>query len=191
MFDIFTFSVMFAVLAIQILVLINIIKRSWKYKKMNKENGFIVVPDGRNFEIWQLEKETYLKTSIAKGICSLISLPLAITAIFLIINDSKESQTEFLSTPKFIIFSCLLVTILIHAIFFWQNKNICLRLFYNKNFTQDVKLKKFNWFFQSRFRIVIFLSIPSSFVQMIFVIIIYKDIESNNASIIQASEVSE
>ncbi|MGL5590698.1 MAG: hypothetical protein ACRDCH_01320 [Metamycoplasmataceae bacterium] len=190
MLDILNFFAILIAFVIPSLLLLYCIKRGIDYRKINKKNKFIVVPDGKNFEIWQLEKDAYLKTSIVKGVCSLISIPLAITAIFLIINDNQESQMEFLSTPKAIIFSCLLITISIHTIFFWQNRNICLRLFYNENFTQDVKLKKFNWFFQSKLRIVIFLSIPSAFVQMIFAIIIYKDIESNNANPIQTSDRS-
>ena len=166
--------------------------KAMTYRKLQKAKKFEVLPDGTNLQIWQLNKKEYLKLSIAKFCSALISLALVIPGIYLIISGDYEAQPntqiEFFTSPIFIIFCLLLIKCLIGTRLFYQHKRICYKLFYNNNFAEDVNLKKFNWFFKTKFRIVVFVTLHSFFLCILGIIfsrIIYKDIEKNNINLLK------
>ncbi|MGL5732840.1 MAG: hypothetical protein ACRCXE_02115 [Metamycoplasmataceae bacterium] len=158
------------------------------YYKFKHKNFLQIVPDGRNLEKWNLKKDTYLKSSIAMFICSMIELPFVIAIISLIItNNAPEisASIDFFTSPMFIMFCFMLFVSLINFVFSFTRRKIIYGLFFNKNFAEDVNLKRFSWFFKKYSRIVLFTSIPSSFIHLVFAIMLYKDIEKNNANVVQ------
>jgi len=139
------------------------------------------VPIISNFENWNLQKGKYLKTSISIFFSSTLSSALGITLIILVTYNNynippENTINEFFASPVFIIGCLFLINLLIGSILIWWNRIICSKLFYNKNFAEEVNLKKLSWFFKKEFRINIFIWLHMSSASIVLAIIIYKDI---------------
>ncbi|MGL5590461.1 MAG: hypothetical protein ACRDCH_00080 [Metamycoplasmataceae bacterium] len=160
------------------------------YRKLQKNKEFEIVPIVRNFDIWQSLKKKYLQLAIAIFVTWIISLAFAIAGIILVSNNNFEAQPPetywqlFTSSP-FVVVGCFFISLFINAILYYRERHICSKLFYNKNFVEDVNLKKMKWFFQTNLRLNAFITLHSSFLALIFAIIIYKDIEKNKINELQ------
>ncbi|MGL5592304.1 MAG: hypothetical protein ACRDCJ_03065 [Metamycoplasmataceae bacterium] len=155
------------------------------YRKLQKNKEFEIVPIVRNFDIWQSLKKKYLQLAIAIFVTWIMSLAFAIVGIILISNNNFETQPpktywQLFTSPPFVVVGFFFISIFINVILYYRERHICSKLFYNKNFIEDVNLKKMKWFFQTNLRLNTFITLHSSFLALIFAIIIYRDIEKNN-----------
>ncbi|MGL5617611.1 MAG: hypothetical protein ACRCWU_00960 [Metamycoplasmataceae bacterium] len=164
-----------------------VFKRKKSFEKIEEENkiGFF---EERNLEIWEANKKMYLKLMIILSILKIISIALLIPIIILANREYGivlDTPVDTFISPKFILIYIYLFIFLIKTWLYIQIRKICSKFFFNKNFVEDVNLKKFNWFFKTPTHIGFFIAFHALLLGIIFAIIIYKDINKNNKNQIQ------
>ncbi|MGL5205834.1 MAG: hypothetical protein ACRC7B_02915 [Metamycoplasmataceae bacterium] len=186
--DISFYMIPFIILATTSFFVLRILKREIKFRNRLKSKRFEITPAGKNLEIWESEKKSYLYVNTARFFTWVISILFGSFYIILIFNRSAINQ-KFFYSPIFIL-SCIFffANNVASVILLYKNWRIMEKIFFNNNFVEDVNLKKFLWFFKTTNRLSIFATLHRSFLSFLFATIIYKDIEKNK--LIKIQEIS-